>query len=778
MQECQEGDRTLTHSLRPFACLLGLLTVLACLLPAVPVAAVPTPGHLPVWEEGFSWSYEVDHDVEYDLGFIQVNHITENWTRVVDQVLDVGGEKQYKVWESRKGTIRGTVTYGLTFPVSANARGTGWTFIRASDMAVLNQTFDLTFSGNLPIGGSFSGGFDNTTTYDPPMPMLEFPVPSSEWRVRSIVNTTTEFYVTAPATNSTWYNTSEVWDLNVTATGPSSFTVPAGTYDAFQVHEVGSVSNATDTWPVDRRWYYADEALNVVRTYEGHDLVWTDAVYTPPNSPPEGPSGTVPLSTDEDVPLEVDLSGYFSDPDGDDLAYTLELAEGSAANASMVREGPVWNVTPNADWNGQLHLTASASDPFGQAATGDLVITVSPVNDAPYVAWEPNDLATEEDMPLRAAHDAAEIFDDVDGDPLTYSANATTGVTALMNGTTVDLVPDPDWTGRAVVTLEAHDPSGETAEASFDLLVGEVNDPPSIVDSGGPARIHEGEEGEFWVEVVDTDSEDLEYTWSVDGYVDASATGPSFTYAVGDLTVSSVTVAVKVEDEWNAMDEMSWDVTIQDSPVIVSMEPDSPVAVLVGDTVTFTVSVEDADTPEPDYTWSWNGDLVGSGTDLPMLFGARDVGNDILVVVVDDGVANDTAEWEVNVTVPNEAPTVQIKRVADAGRPTVGVKYFLSASVSDDDMASVSVQWTIDGSPAGNSIDLSWTPTEAGTFLIQVTASDGEYNATDSLTLDVVKENVEDGTGDTFPWGTVFAVVIILVILALVVAYAVRSRTG
>ena len=48
--------------------------------------AEPTPWQLPRWEEGFTWSYEVDQDVDMDLlGFVQVDHIkaTKFMTRIV-----------------------------------------------------------------------------------------------------------------------------------------------------------------------------------------------------------------------------------------------------------------------------------------------------------------------------------------------------------------------------------------------------------------------------------------------------------------------------------------------------------------------------------------------------------------------------------------------------------------------------------------------------------------------------------------------------------------------
>jgi hypothetical protein len=530
---------------------------------------------------------------------------------------------------------------------------------------------------------------------------------------------------------------------------------------------------------VDRKWFYADEALNFIRTFEGHELVWTDAEYTPPNSPPLGPDGTVDLATDEDVPLDIDLAPHFTDPDGDALTFGLLLVGGSAGNATLEGTGPARTLTPVVNWSGVLDLQATVTDPFGQKATGDFRVTVRAVNDPPHVVWVPHNLATEEDMSLYNAHDASQVFDDVDGDALTLSANSTEGVTAFMNGTFVDLIPDPDWTGKAIIELIGTDPSGEVAIVFFDLLVGGVNDPPIIVSSGGPARIHETDSGEFWVQVEDKDSVDLEFTWTVEGSPMGGVDGPFFTYAPGDLTVSSVTVAVTVEDDWNAKATMSWDVAIMDSPTIVGSGPASPVFASVGDTVIFSIDVEDADTAEPDIRWLWNGDLVGSGEELPMLFGARDTGTGHLLVVVDDGVGNDTVEWDVNVTVPNKPPSVQIQRVADSGWPTVGVAVYLKAGLHDDDIQSLTITWTVDGSPEGYGPDLSYTPTDAGEVVVTVTVDDGEFTDSDSLTMDVrpaPDDDDDDGSAETGGlWIPLLLMVAIVVVMVLVYL---RTRPG
>jgi hypothetical protein len=758
--------------------IVSMIILLGWISLAAPAAGETTEGHLPSWKEGFGWSYEVDHDVDYDIGgFIQVNHIKENWTRTVYKVLDVGGQAVYQVWEQRRGVLDGTVTYGLTFPVKADAFGSGWTFIRASDMAVINQTFNLTFTGDLPMGmGKFTGGFDNYTTFDPPMPMLEFPIPSTKWDVRSRINITTEFFVLAPIQDKTWYNTSELWDLDVTATGPAPMTVPAGTYDTFTIHETGTRTNATATWPVDRKWYYADEALNYVRTFESHVLVWTDAVYTPPNSPPEGPDGTIDLATDEDVPLDIVLTPYFSDPDDDALTYGLVLVGASGGNATLTGSGAIRTLTPMANWSGVLDLLATVTDPFGHKATGDVRVTVASVNDPPRVIWEPHNLATEEDNPLFAAHDVGVVFADVDGDPLTLAANSTPGVTAFMNGTAVDLIPDQDWTGLATIVLSARDPAGEEVNTSFELLVGEVNDPPVIVSSGGPTIVHEVDSGEFWVQVEDTDSVDLEFKWSVNGALVGGVDGPSFTFAPGFQEVSSVTVTITVEDEWNAQDTMSWVVVLLHSPIIISSGPPSPVSAMVGDTVTFTIDVEDADTNDPNIVWTWNGDVMGSGEELPMRFGDRDEGTGTLRVEVDDGMGNDFVQWSVTVTVPNEPPTVYIESPPDGVEMTLGESLMLRAVVDDEDVDGLTVRWSVDGSPVGNGLEVNFTPSMEGQMVVSVTVSDAEYDVSASSTITVNRKEPTDTPEEPSSSGLWIAMVMIALILLTMVVVYIRTR--
>lgn len=759
------------------------LLVLASLAVIAPAGAQGSEGHLPVWEVGLRWSYMVDHDVDYQIGEdFEVDHIKENWTRVVDSVVGVGGEDHYKVWESRRGTMTGVVRYQtLQFAVSAQATGLGWTLVRARDMALVDQTFNLTFTAQLPLGlGTLRGGFDNVTTFDPPMPMLEFPIPPTTWNVRSTINTTSELYVSSPFVASDWYNTSELWDINVTATGPASLTVPAGTYEAFAVHEMGTRSNATDTWPVDRKWYYADRALNTVRTFEGHELVWTSAVYVPPNRPPEGPAGPVELTMEEDGTLEIDLAGHFSDPDGDELHFTFHLVGPSASNATLEGVGANFTLRPAADWNGMLQLRASASDPSGQTVNGTFNVEVTPVNDPPHSVGKMPRARVEEDTPEQGVYDLSQYFGDVDGDPLAYSVVVDQGADVVVNGTMLDIFPWQDYVGFIQVQVTAADPSSEIALQVAIVDVGQVNDPPTIVNSGGPARVHEGEEGTFWVEAEDLESETFGYTWYVNGSEVFGHDEPTLVFAPLDEGGSVVNITVVVSDGWNASDTASWDVTVLDSPVIVSTEPMSltELYAYVGDTIMFSVEVRDADTPDPSIRWTWNGDLVGTGPQLPMRFGAVDVGVGMMFVNVSDGVGTDLESWMVTVSVLDLPPTVSIVAPADGSTFKVGDVLTFRAEVDDEDVASLEVRWSVDGSPVGSGTEVSYQAAREGVLSVEVVVSDGvhDVNATVSVEVEAVDEG--DGGDDEASWAGWLVIALVLGALVVMVALVLRRRPG
>jgi hypothetical protein len=740
--------------------------------------AAETPGQQPLWKQGYYWKYTIDEDVDFKLyDFVTIDHIKANWTRTVSDVVIDGDQTVYKVWDESRGKLHGYIRYMIfNIEVDVTFMGNGLYHILAEDLAVVNSTTNSTFWANdVPYIGSFMGGLENSTTYDPPMPLARFPIePPTSWTISSTVNITTKFFILYPTQNVSYLNTSSQVELTETPSAPAPLTVPAGTFSSYAIRETGTVTVDSQVQNVDRTWYYADAAAGVVKTVEGYRLVDTNVEYIPPNNPPIGPAGTVELEMDEDTTLGIALDDHFEDPDGDQLSFSLSLLNASRENATLTRTGASWNLTPVADWHGNLTLLAKARDPSQSTAEGTLVVSVRPVNDAPRVVSEPDDLMTQEDTPIYGAMDIAEFFEDIDGDPLNYSAEAFAGVNATLNGTVLDLVPHPDWVGTTIVTISATDPPGDETSTSFRLMVGEVNDPPVIVSSGGPAIVHEAGSGTFWVMAEDLDSEQIGYQWYVDG-VAQTATGDSLTFIPGDLGKEEVTLRVVVSDEWEATDEVEWSVAILDAPRIVAVTPPGDVTAFVGDVLTFSVETSDTDTPDLSFTWLARGVLVGTGASLELPLGADDEGTWNVTVEVSDGVGSDAHMWNVLVEVPNLPPSVTIVSPANGSDATRGLLIYLECDIDDEDPDNVTVRWLVDGSPVASGRIANYKASREGQLVIRASASDGPSTGWAEVVVEVTSEEEEMEWDGLLP---VLLLVAVLVVVLVAVGLRFRRKRG
>ena len=94
----------------------------------------------------------------------------------------------------------------------------------------------------------------------------------------------------------------------------------------------------------------------------------------PENEPPEA-VGTIAAQelTEGGAPVEVDVSGAFRDPDGDDLSYTAESSDDQVATASV--SGATVTIRPVSA--GTATVTVTAKDPGGLTATQNIAVIVA-----------------------------------------------------------------------------------------------------------------------------------------------------------------------------------------------------------------------------------------------------------------------------------------------------------------------------------------------------------------------------------------------------------------
>jgi len=181
-------------------------------------------------------------------------------------------------------------------------------------------------------------------------------------------------------------------------------------------------------------------------------------------------------TTDEDVPVTIDVLANDSDVDGDDL--TVQSVT-QPADGAVLNNATDVTYTPDPDFHGVDSFTYIASDGNGGTAEATVTVTVTPVNDLP-IAQDDSD-TTDEDVPVMI--DVLANDSDVDGDDLTVqSVTQPADGAVLNNATDVTYTPDPDFHGVDTFTYTVSDGSGGTDTATVAVAVATVNDPPIAQD--------------------------------------------------------------------------------------------------------------------------------------------------------------------------------------------------------------------------------------------------------------------------------------------------------
>ena len=207
------------------------------------------------------------------------------------------------------------------------------------------------------------------------------------------------------------------------------------------------------------------EGLSATQTFES----------TVPNRRPE-PVGTIPDETiDVDEELTVDLSSYFTDPDGDDLTYTASSSRTNVARVSV--SGSALTITARAA--GRATITITARDPEGLTASQRATVTVQQPNRAP----QPVGAIPAQTLDLNATRsiNVSQYFTDPDGDQLTYGTTSsnTSVATVTVLGSTVTITARAP--GSATITITARDPEGLTATQLAGVTVRQPNRAPRPV---------------------------------------------------------------------------------------------------------------------------------------------------------------------------------------------------------------------------------------------------------------------------------------------------------
>lgn len=268
-----------------------------------------------------------------------------------------------------------------------------------------------------------------------------------------------------------------------------------------------------------------------------------------------------------------DVNKLFTDVDGDDLRFTLEVTEGGDNVTLQLVDGVLTWSWSEEDWSGDVTFSYTALDAGedGMPGSGDDLSTTSPiyklnvrpVNDPPFVTWTGTviDLAYGAQAPLNYS----DLFEDIEGDVLFYewevddigglSIEEVRDITEAYHVLRIT-VADPKWEGTVNLTITCYDrdPVSSVEQpgvATLELLVRvyivpiPLNLPPTAPTISGPTEAVELEEVTFDATgATDPEGTDLMYQWRVDDRVfgdwslENRFTTTSLESGVHDLTVT------------------------------------------------------------------------------------------------------------------------------------------------------------------------------------------------------------------------------------------------
>ena len=279
--------------------------------------------------------------------------------------------------------------------------------------------------------------------------------------------------------------------------------------------------------------------------------------------------------------VSVDVSAYFSDPDGDTLSYEASSSNAGVAGVSVSGGA----VTVAALAKGIVVVTVTARDPDGLIAQQRFQVMVP--NRAPAVIGA---------VPAQAVFvgetatvDVSPYFSDADGDALSYAATSSNAGVAAASVAGSSVLVSGLASGSAAIVVTATDPQGLATAQRFDVTV--PNRRPEVVDAIPAQTVFIGETVTVDVSAYfrDADGDALSYAAASSNAGVAAASAAGSSVLVSGLARGSATVVVLATDPQGLGAEQRFEVTVPNRAPEPLGEIPARTA-LVGETVTIDVS--------------------------------------------------------------------------------------------------------------------------------------------------------------------------------------------
>jgi len=398
--------------------------------------------------------------------------------------------------------------------------------------------------------------------------------------------------------------------------------------------------------------------------------------------------------TEGDTATDVTVSGTATHTDvdtnnADNLfqAVTAGTASTNAYGTYEVSTAGAWTYTLDST-NATVKALNTASTPITDTititaedgTTKAVTITINGSNDAPVVANSISDMSVNEDA-VALVLDISGVFNDVDGDTLTYTATFDdVDISNTISGTNMTIpVFDNDDVGTHTISIAAND-GDESVSETFTLTVNNTNDAPVIT---ADTKTVEEDSGATLIDVLANDS-DVDTTDSLTITQVRSSNGSGTTENNGTVSISDGKVSYTPADNFNGSDSFQYlasdgttDGGLTTVTVTVNPANDDPTGTVTitgtaktGQTLTADNTLADVDgLGTISYQWAKDGENVFGATNSTLVLADSDIGSTYTVTAsyTDSDDTDESVASSATSAVADIVKLVQVRNITTTG---------------------------------------------------------------------------------------------------------------
>ena len=449
----------------------------------------------------------------------------------------------------------------------------------------------------------------------------------------------------------------------------------------------------------------------------------------------------------------IDLTGVFTDADGDDLSYVVESSDTEIITVTL--DGLLLTITEIGLGTSTVSITVS--DGKGGSATEEFTVSVAEeFNQAPVVVSPLSDLSLDQGFETKII-DLTGVFTDEDGDDLSYvvESSDTEIITVTLDGLLLTITEI--GLGTSTVSITVSDGKGGSATEEFTVSVAEeFNQAPVVVSPLSDLSLDQG----FETKIIDLtgvfadpENDPLSFSASSDdsAIADVSIIGKELN--ISENNPGSTTITVSVTDGSSESISDSFVLTIREAEnnppeLLAPIEDKELLAGFEKDTIDISGIFSDPDSDMLSYsvTNSDNSVLTAEIGSNQLIITEVGTGSSLISLTAQDGKGgSSTDEFMIIVSRRKNNPPTSIKSIEDLTFSTGFSAYTVEVSSYFDDPDGDDLTFTTTSdntecvvTEVSGSI-LTITEVGPGTSQISVTASDGKLDS-DEMVFEVTVE--------------------------------------